>query len=357
MEVCRTISRRGLSGRHSEGTSLLKSEVDLLSRTSRCASRVSCSPATSNAVRTAPLMFTRSRRTPPSWMACPNNSRRASPVRVWSLYGVTATLAALPLASASNSPIQPGSQPPPLVPLRSRPRSRTVSRSRHLLVKLDFEFPAPGRYRLDLNPEGGTPDDVFPFWIDTAVDNSDTPTIVGDNPTTTVEVVTSSDDPASEWFRNPLVERSTWSWKIYCLQHDLTHRAASCSLTKMSITLQPWTQNQTSETCGRVGFFHVFLVRRAQFSQTVVNRRRECLVTRVLHRLQAFFLDELPHPLDQVQVRRIRRQEQQMDFQGSGQLLDQGAFLVAGIVQHQRDRTPHTGRSDLAQQNAAPRWR
>ncbi len=41
---------------------------------------------------------------------------------------------------------------------------------------------------------------------------------------------------------------------VYCLQHDLTHRAASCSLTKMSITLQPWTQNQTSETCGRVGF-------------------------------------------------------------------------------------------------------
>ena len=84
----------------------------------------------------------------------------------------------------------------------------------HLLVRLDFAFPAPGRYRLDIIPEGDTPDDVFHCWIDTTVDSGDTPTIVGNNPTTAVEVVTSSDDPASEWFRNPLVDRYSWSWKI-----------------------------------------------------------------------------------------------------------------------------------------------
>ncbi len=66
----------------------------------------------------------------------------------------------------------------------------------------------------DIIPEGNGPEDALPFWIDTAVHSGDTPTIVGDNPTTTVEVVTSSNDPASPWFRNPLVERDTWSWKI-----------------------------------------------------------------------------------------------------------------------------------------------
>src|SRR5512135_811257 len=53
---------------------------------------------------------------------------------------------------------------------------------------------------------------------------------------------------------------------------------------------------------------------------------------------QALLLHELPQPLDQVQVRRVGGQEQQLDPEFLGQLLDQHAPLIAGVVQDQRQR-------------------
>ena len=48
---------------------------------------------------------------------------------------------------------------------------------------------------------------------------------------------------------------------------------------------------------------------------------------------------ELPQAFDQVQVGRVRGEEQQRDTQLTGQCLDRGIVLIAGVVQHQRDRS------------------
>src|SRR5512135_3622338 len=70
--------------------------------------------------------------------------------------------------------------------------------------------------------------------------------------------------------------------------------------------------------------------------QAFHNRRLEPEEVLVVPARQALLLDELPQPLDQVQVRRVRRQEQQLDPKLLGQLLHHGAALIAGVVQDQR---------------------
>ena len=61
---------------------------------------------------------------------------------------------------------------------------------------------------------------------------------------------------------------------------------------------------------------------------------------------------EVPQAFDQVQVGRVRGQEQQRDTQLTGQCLDRGVVLIAGVVQHQRDRSGQTQRGNLPQQFA-----
>ena len=48
-------------------------------------------------------------------------------------------------------------------------------------------------------------------------------------------------------------------------------------------------------------------------------------------------LDELPKPLDQVQIRTVGRDVIEVDIQTQGQFLDGPAFLITGIVQHKMD--------------------
>lgn len=55
----------------------------------------------------------------------------------------------------------------------------------------------------------------------------------------------------------------------------------------------------------------------------------------VTARVQTASLDELPKSFDQIEIRRVTRQEKDVDAQRSGQLGHQMAMLVPGIVQHQ----------------------
>jgi hypothetical protein len=48
----------------------------------------------------------------------------------------------------------------------------------HVPVKLDFEFPAPGLYHLDIIPEGGNPEEVYRCPIDLTIDNRAIPRLV-----------------------------------------------------------------------------------------------------------------------------------------------------------------------------------
>ena len=62
--------------------------------------------------------------------------------------------------------------------------------------------------------------------------------------------------------------------------------------------------------------------------------------------------DELPEPLDQVEVGLIRKQELQLNVERRRQVSDQRAVLIAGIVQHQSDRSLQAESRDLAKQFA-----
>ena len=75
----------------------------------------------------------------------------------------------------------------------------------------------------------------------------------------------------------------------------------------------------------------------------------ECRVVSAVHGTP---FDELPQPFDQVQVRRVRRQIQQGDSQLRRQRLNHGIALIAGIVQHQRDRPGEPRRGDLPEELA-----
>jgi hypothetical protein len=95
---------------------------------------------------------------------------------------------------------------------------------------------------------------------------------------------------------------------------------------------------------------HCLLVLGGKFLQTLINGRGELCIGRMVARTQALLLHEPPHPLDQIQVRRVRGQIQQVNPQLLRQPRHQRALLVAGIVQNHRDRFPHAGLGDGPQQ-------
>src|SRR5262249_30210090 len=97
---------------------------------------------------------------------------------------------------------------------------------------------------------------------------------------------------------------------------------------------------------------HLLLVRGRQAAQARVDGLGERLVGRLGTAAQTVLLDELPQPLDQVEVGRVARQEQQLDPQRPRQALHQRAALVAGVVQHQGDRHAQPSRGHPAQQVA-----
>src|SRR5580658_9759518 len=63
---------------------------------------------------------------------------------------------------------------------------------------------------------------------------------------------------------------------------------------------------------------------RGNLCQTTIDRSTEILECIVMLPVQHLLLDELPQPLNQVQVGRVRWQELQMDVQTRGQFHHQG---------------------------------
>ena len=68
--------------------------------------------------------------------------------------------------------------------------------------------------------------------------------------------------------------------------------------------------------------------------------------------IQALLFDEFPQPFNQVEIRRVGRQKTELDLQAGRGGEYHGAFLIAGIVQHQRDRHAEVEVSQLMQQLA-----
>jgi len=79
-------------------------------------------------------------------------------------------------------------------------------------------------------------------------------------------------------------------------------------------------------------------VRGLGLSQAGVNSGCEGTEVRVVLGVQALLFDKLPQPLDEVEVGRIRGQEQQLDPQLLCHGLYERTALIAGIVQHHGDR-------------------
>src|ERR1700754_569469 len=55
----------------------------------------------------------------------------------------------------------------------------------------------------------------------------------------------------------------------------------------------------------------------------------------VVDRIEALFFDELPKPLDEVEIGGISRQEKKLDAKGEGKIPDQPAFLITGVVKNE----------------------
>jgi hypothetical protein len=72
----------------------------------------------------------------------------------------------------------------------------------------------------------------------------------------------------------------------------------------------------------------------------------------VVATIESVAFDELPQSFNQIQVRGIRRQEQQLDVERRRQARHQYAALIAGVVEDQRDGFCQSQRGDLAQQVA-----
>jgi hypothetical protein len=53
--------------------------------------------------------------------------------------------------------------------------------------------------------------------------------------------------------------------------------------------------------------------------------------------IETLLLDKLPEALDQIQIRRVGREEKKFNMQLSGQPLDEAAVLIAGIIQNKGD--------------------
>src|SRR6201991_4203504 len=57
----------------------------------------------------------------------------------------------------------------------------------------------------------------------------------------------------------------------------------------------------------------------------------------VVDRIEALFFDELPKPLDEVEIGGISRQEKKLDAKGEGKIPDQPTFLITGVVKNEGD--------------------
>ena len=69
----------------------------------------------------------------------------------------------------------------------------------------------------------------------------------------------------------------------------------------------------------------------------------------VMATVRSCVLEELPPAFDQVRVARIAGQEQPFDGKARGEVLHEGAALVARVVQHPRDRAGEVPCGDLLQ--------
>lgn len=87
-----------------------------------------------------------------------------------------------------------------------------------------------------------------------------------------------------------------------------------------------------------------------QLVEASVNRGLEVGVIRMVTRVQGLFLDELPKPLDQIEVGGVRGQKQQLDVQLLRHVSDKLAPLIRGVIEYQRDRCSHAQGGDLVQQ-------
>lgn len=73
--------------------------------------------------------------------------------------------------------------------------------------------------------------------------------------------------------------------------------------------------------------------------ETGINRSAELGGVVVGTAIERVPFDELPQASDQIEVRRIGRQEPQLDFQGCGQAHDHSAVLIAHVVDDQRHQS------------------
>ena len=87
-------------------------------------------------------------------------------------------------------------------------------------------------------------------------------------------------------------------------------------------------------------------------AQAVGDRGFEGGKVGVVVGIQALFLDELPEPFDQVEIGGVGGQETQFDLQLGGGSQDQGAFLIAGVVEKHADGCTQAERRQLVQQGA-----
>lgn len=69
----------------------------------------------------------------------------------------------------------------------------------------------------------------------------------------------------------------------------------------------------------------------------------------VIGRVQTFLFDEFPKPLDEIEIGGIGRQVQHLDAERFGQIHDQPTFLIAGIIENERDRNGQSAGGDTAQ--------
>lgn len=71
---------------------------------------------------------------------------------------------------------------------------------------------------------------------------------------------------------------------------------------------------------------------------TIRDGLSETIKLWVILGIQTLFACKTPKPLNQIQVRRIRWQKQEFDVPILGVLKHQVAFLITGVVQHNRNR-------------------
>ena len=71
---------------------------------------------------------------------------------------------------------------------------------------------------------------------------------------------------------------------------------------------------------------------------TFSNSLFEQIEVSIVFRIQTFLLDKLPQPFNQVEIRRIGGQIEQVDFQQGGCGPDEPTFLITDIIKNQGDR-------------------